>query len=260
MQFNSQKESLEQLKLLADANRQSILIEGPTGCGKSYLARQYASMVNVEDFVLVAPKVSDIREAVEACIVNGTRVILCIENLDCGVAGASYTLLKFLEEPIDGVYIVVTCRDMKSLPDTIISRSAVVTVQPPRIEDINLYAEYKDRTKFLSLQNKRVWRCCHSLTDADEIFKMTTDQVEYYETIEKLCKFTDNVSNIVWNLGHYDSNTPCNVELTIRCIMDVLQKPFITRCGIDCIRDLSSKRIAQHAVLAKFAFNCKYCE
>lgn len=260
MHFKSQEEAFQQLDMLAKSNRQSILIEGPTGCGKSYIARQYASMVNVSDFVSIAPKVADIREAIDACIQNGTKILLCIENLDCGVAAASYTLLKFLEEPIEGVYIVVTCRDMKLLPDTIISRSAVVTVQPPRTEDINLYAENKDRMKYLSLQNKRVWRCCHSLVDADEIFKMTADQLDYYENIDQLCKFADNVTNIVWNLSHYSDNSPSNVELTIRCIMDVLNNSFITKCGVDCIRDLSSKRIAQHAVLAKFAFNCKYCE
>ena len=260
MQFKSQNESIEQLELLAKSNRQSILIEGPTGCGKSYIARQYATMVGVDDFVSVAPKVADIREAVEACIVNRTKILLCIENLDCGVAAASYTLLKFLEEPIDGVYIIVTCRDIKLVPDTIISRSTVITVQPPRIEDINLYAEYKDRAKFLSLCNKRVWRCSRSFYDADEIFKMNATQIDYYETIDKFCQFNDNITNIVWNISHYDSNTSCNVELAIRCIMDVLQKPFITKCGIECIRDLSTKRIAAHAVLAKFAFNCKYCE
>lgn len=260
MQFKSQQEALSQLEMLSKSNRQSILIEGPIGCGKSYIARQYANMIQVTDFVTVAPKVADIREAVDACIQNGTKVILCIENLDCGVAAASYTLLKFLEEPIEGVYILVTCRDVKLVPDTIVSRSTVITVQPPRSEDISLYAENKDRMKLLSVQNKRVWRCCHSFADAEEIFKMDANQLEYYETIDRLCKFTDNVSTIVWNLSHYDNNAPCNVELAIRCVMDVLQKPFITKCGVDCIRDLSSKRIAQHAVLAKFAFNCKYCE
>lgn len=260
MQFNYQQEAISQLKLLASSGRQSILIEGPVGCGKSYIARQYSTLVNVDDFVTVSPKVADIREAIDASIQNGTRLVLCVENLDCGVAAASYTLLKFLEEPIDGVYIILTCRDIKLVPDTIISRSTVVTMQPPRFADINLYAEDKDRMKLLSLQNKRVWRCCHSFADVDNVFKMSADQIEYYESIDKMCRFTDNISTIVWNLGHYADNSPCNTELTIRCVMDVLQKPFITKCGVDCIRELSSKRIAQHAVLAKFAFNCKYCE
>lgn len=260
MQYKSQEEALQQLEMLARANRQSIIIEGPSGSGKSYIARQYASMVNVSDFASVEPKVADIREAVDACIQNGTKLLMCIENLDCGVAAASYTLLKFLEEPIEGVYIVITCRDLKLLPDTIPSRSTVVTLQPPRMDDLSMYAESKDRAKFLILQNKRVWRCCHSFTDADAILAMNATQIDYYESINQLCKFTDSITNIVWNLSHYDNNNACNVELAIRCVMDVLKKPFITKCGVECIRDLSSKRIAQHAVLAKFAFNCKYCE
>lgn len=260
MQFKSQQEAIQQLELLAKSNRQSILIDGPSGSGKSFLARQYAGMVSVPDFASIEPKVADIREVTDACIQNGTKLLICVENLDTGVPAASYTLLKFLEEPIEGVYIIVTCRDIKMLPETILSRSAVVTVQPPRPEDINLYAEYKDRAKFLAVQNKRVWRCCRSFNDVDSIFAMNATQVDYYETIDQKCKFTDSISNIVWNLSHYDSNTTCNLELAIRSIVDVKNTPFITRCGIDCIRDLAGRRIAQHAVLSKFAFNCKYCE
>ena len=97
MLSNSQKEPLAELKQLAASNRQSILIEGPSGCGKTYLCKQYANMLGIDDFSVVAPKVADIREALDSCLSLQNRVLLAIENLDLGVAGASYTLLKSLE-------------------------------------------------------------------------------------------------------------------------------------------------------------------
>ena len=260
MQFKSQVEALEQLKLLADSHRQSVLIEGPKGSGKSYLARQYSSMIEVEDFVTVSPKVTDIRDTINSCISNGTSVMLCIENLDLGVLSSSYALLKFLEEPIQGVYIVVTCRNVNLVPDTIISRSTVVTVQPPRRDDLELYARNADGAKYELIKSRLAVRCCNSFQDIDDVLKMNSSQLTYYDNLKDLCKFTDNVSTLVWNVSHYDSENECNVELSIRCIMEIMNNPFITRCGIDCLRDLSKARISSHAILSKFMFNAKYCE
>lgn len=260
MLFRSQEESLEQLKRLASANRQSVLIEGPKGSGKSYLARQYSSMVQVDDFAVVAPKVNDIRDTINTCIANGTSIMLCIENLDLGVLASSYALLKFLEEPIEGVYIVVTCRNLNLIPDTIISRSAVVTTQSPRPDDLELYARNKNGSKYDLIKNRLVVKCCNSFADIEDVLDMTNAQLDFYDSLKDTCKFKDNVSTVVWNISHYDSNTACNVELAIRCIMEIMNTPFITKCGIDCLRDLSKSRIASHAILSKFIFNAKYCE
>ena len=92
---------------------------GPEGCGKSYLARQFAIKLGVDDFALVEPTVAGIREISDLCSEITTPIVICIENLDTGVVAASYTLLKFLEEPRKNVHVVVTARNIKHLPDTI---------------------------------------------------------------------------------------------------------------------------------------------
>ena len=260
MIFESQKEPLQQLQLLANAKRQSVLVTGPKGSGKSYIARQYATMVGVEDYIVVAPKVNEVRETTDTCISNGTSVLLCIENLDLGVPAASYALLKFLEEPIENVYIVVTCRNIKNVPDTIVSRSTVVDMQNPRPADLELYCRNKNGVRFDSIKNRLVWKSCNSFSDCDTVLEMSPSQVDYFDSLQEVCKFKDNVSGIVWSLSHYDSSTAAPIELVIRCVMEITKNPFITRCGIDCLRDLSLGRVAQHAVLSKFAFDCKYCE
>lgn len=260
MVANSQRDSLQELHKLALSNRQSILISGPSGSGKSYLAQQYANMLQIDDYSSIDPKVSDIREALDSCLSINNKVLLEIKNLDLGVPAASYTLLKSLEEPLAHVYIVITCRNQDHVPDTIISRSAVVNLGPPTMSDIDAYGKEKDRVKFNNVCTRLAWKCVRSFSDADDVLNMSLDEINYYESLSEVCKFNDTVANLVWKLGHYDSNKDCNLELAIRSVMELMNKPFITKCGIDCIRDLNRGRIAQHAVLAKFVFNAKFCE
>lgn len=257
---SSQKEALDELKVLANSNRQSVLIVGPPGCGKSYLSQQYANMLHIDDFNTIVPKVTEVKESLDSCLQISNPVMLQVENLDLGVPAASYTLLKSLEEPMPNVYIVITCRSADRVPDTIISRSAVVNVNPPTNDDIDAYGRETNTLRFNNVASRLVWQCVRSYTDADAVLEMTPDEIEYYESLAEVCKFNDSVSNLVWKIGHYDSNKECNLELAIRSIIELMKKPFITKCGIDCIRDLNKGRIAQHAVLAKFVFNCKYCE
>ena len=115
MELISQRAALEDLHRLADANKHSILIEGSEGCGKSYIAKQYATMLDIVDFQVVEPKVQCIKEAINSCYVIDNPIVLYIENLDTGVLAASYALLKFLEEPSSHVYIVITCRNLQNI-------------------------------------------------------------------------------------------------------------------------------------------------
>ena len=257
---DSQKESLAELNLLAQSKRQSILIEGPSGSGKTYLSKQYANMLSIDDCSIVPPKVSDIREALDASLSLDNPLMLVIENLDLGTPAASYTLLKSLEEPLPNVYIVITCRNIQGVPDTIISRSAVVTLSPPTLNDIDSYGKEKNTVKFNAVSSRLAWHCARSFSDADSVLEMNPDEIEYYESLAEVCKFKESVSTIVWKLGHYPSGKESNLELAIRSVIELMHNNFVTRCGVDCIRDLNRNRIAQHAVLAKFVFNAKYCE
>lgn len=260
MKFKNQESSLHQLELLSQSDRHSVLIEGPEGCGKSYLACEYQKLLGVEDFQRVSPNVQSIREAIDECIQIKNKVVLCIENLDTGVSAASYTLLKFLEEPTNNVYIVITCRNIDKLPDTIISRSTVVSLSPPLNCDIELFSEMKNSVKYNTVKSSPIWRCVRTFKDAETILLMSDTQLEYFKNILKNLSLKDTVSNMMWKFGHYDDNSETPVELVIRYIMYITDSPFIKRCGIECIKDISQGRIAKHAALAKFCFDIKYCE
>ena len=140
MDAKSQKSAIIELKQLVDRDVHSIVIEGPEGCGKTYLAKEFARLKEISDFVSVAPKVAELKQAMNTAIDLQTPMVLCIENLDTGVVAASYSLLKFLEEPLPTVYAVVTCRNVENIPDTIVSTCTVVTVSTPNSIDRHNYA------------------------------------------------------------------------------------------------------------------------
>lgn len=258
MIFESQKSAVEALKDLSKSDRHSILIEGPEGCGKTFAAKLFASEIGVDDFSVVASNVQSIRSAIVDCYGLSSPVVLCIENLDTGVSAASYTLLKFLEEPVSTVYIVVTCRNIKYIPDTIVSRSAVVSIASPTPSDLVKYAQMQDSNKYASLANSLLWKCCKTFKDIDTIFSLSGDQIKYYNTLSDILLFKDTVSNIIWKLGHYDDGAETPIDFVMRYIVSISKDVNIRRFGIDCIKELSLSRIAPHVILARYVFDCKY--
>lgn len=260
MNFTCQKSALFELAKLAERRRHSILIEGVEGSGKTYLAQQYAQMLDVPDVQIVEPNVQSIKSTIEACYRIDNEVVICIENLDTGVSAAAYSLLKFLEEPNPNIYIVVTCRNVNRVPDTIISRSVCIITSPPIDTDIVIYATNKDNSKYTELRTRHIWSCIRTFKDVDTVMNMTPQQLEYFNSLSSMMEFKDTVSNMMWKLGHYPDNSETPIEIVIRYIVELSDNLHVRRAGIQCITDLSTSRIASHAVIAKFLFECKYCE
>ena len=260
MNFKCQEESMNMLADLAKHDKHSILIEGVMGSGKSYLAKQYAKMLGIVDFQSIDPTVQSIRDTINAFYTIGNKAVVCIENLDIGVAGASYSLLKFLEEPTTNAYIVVTCRNIKRIPDTIVSRSAVVSTSPPIESDLVDYAMDKDIAQYSVKKLLPIWRCARSFSDVDKILNMNEDQLKYFMNLEDKITFKDSISQMMWDFGHYPDNSEAPLELVLRYIMNICNNQHITNSAIQCLNDLNLGRIASHAVLARFCFDAKYIE
>ena len=258
MNLTCQASVLSELRDLADSDRHSILIAGKVGCGKTYLAKQYATMLGISDFLVVNPTVPAIKDSLTSVYSITSRIVLCIENLDSGLASASHALLKFLEEPLSHVYVVITCRNSYAVPDTIISRCACVEVASPIPSDIDEYAEITDSIKYHSLRDKTIWAAVKSFRDVDIAFKLSSNNFEYYNNLETLLKFKDSCSNIVWKLSHYDDGSETNVSFVLNYLMYVCQSSRIQRQIIECSRALNEARVASHAILSKFVFDCKY--
>lgn len=261
LEFACQHDAVSILQDYASSKSHSILIEGPEGCGKSYLATMYGKhMLGIEDMFVVQPNVQSIRSVIEDCYNFSTPIVIVVENLDLGVKSASYSLLKFLEEPAPHVYIIVTCRNIRNIPDTIISRSLTVSCAPPIDSDIELYASEYNFAKYHTLHKQLIWKCVHTFNDAKRVLDMTADQLNYFDSLNNITQFRDTISNMMWKLGHYEDNSETPIDLVIEYIMTLCNNRHIELAGIECLRDISEGRIAQHAVLGKFLFEAKYCE
>lgn len=258
MQLMCQLEGCQELRILADANRHSILISGVDGCGKTYMARQYAHMLGIHDFQLIEPKVQNIKDTISDCYRITTPIVISIENLDMGMLSASYALLKFLEEPLSNVYIVVTCRNIKHIPDTIISRSNVITLAPPTSDDLVSYAKEIDSRQFDMIKNMDIWGCARTFNDVDYILKLNSAQLNYFQSLPSILNSKESISSISWKLQKYPDGTATPIDLVIRYIMNTSSSEYIWKMGHECLQDMAMGRISTYAILAKFLLECKY--
>lgn len=260
MIFRCQQEAYSLLKRFAAQQRRSVCIEGPQGCGKTFLAREYAKLLGITDFKTVSPVVDDIRECIEAVLSLRTPVVLQVENLDNGGAAAASALLKILEEPRNNLYIVVTCENLYRIPDTIVSRSTCVTVGGPTEVDIVDYSEMLDFQKYHQLKDNSIWKAVRNFNQVKLVFDMNLAQLEYFAKLPDVFKFSDAVSNLMWKLQHYDDNTTTPIQLVLQYLVCVSPTVYIRKLILEALDELDRHRLADHVVLANLLMAAKYTE
>lgn len=261
LDFKCQVKALESLTQYAYDRRHSIIIEGCSGCGKTELAKSYASMLGIADVLTVEPKVNDIKDAFYGIASIDNDIVVIIDNLDSGVSACSYALLKAMEEPSDNLYIVVTCSDVRKIPDTVKSRCVTATIASPSSSDLDRYAEKYYESSFKAIRRKSLWRCARSFADVDLLCNMKDDEISYVSKWSNLNRFTSSVNNIGWKLGHYDNGSEAPYSLIVRYVMYSNKEDMhCVRSCINCLNDLDSKRIAPYMALLRLAFELKYCE
>lgn len=130
------------------------LIIGPDGIGKSIIARrfalsilektkdiEYADIINFRK-VKASFGVDDVRRIIEE--VNkkpfeGDKKVIIIHEGSKMTPQAQNALLKTIEEPPKGVYIIILSESLESLLDTIKSRSQIYKLTPLNKEEMKIY-------------------------------------------------------------------------------------------------------------------------
>jgi hypothetical protein len=237
-----------------------VIISGTHGSGKTYLAHIYANYLHIPDFYLINPSMADIKSVITECINATNDIVICIENLDSGVLQVSYPLLKFIEDCPNHIYVVITCLNIRQIPDTILSRCALININNPFPADLNAWAELRNPSAYGKLKNTKLWKCINNFADADMILQFSPEHIAYFNTIEELLKFTAPISTITWKLQNFEDKSPTPIKLVIRYIMSLVTSPHKIKSCIDCLDALDNNNMSQNAVITKFVLENKYVE
>lgn len=260
MNMQCQQIALDNLNKLVSSNRHTIIITGPSSCGKTYLAKEWGKLLGITDFYMCSPIVSDIKATIDLIVSDRTPVVLCIENLDQGQVKAAYPLLKLLEECPEYLYACVTCSNIRDIPDTIVSRCSVIDVGNPSQSDLAQYSKSINVSRYETLKDQTIWKCVRGFADAKEVLEFDANKLDYFSKLKDIIPFKDTVSNISWKLQNYNDNTKTNLIIVIRYMYHLFESPHDKKACIKCLDDLNRGAISKNAVLSKFILENKYCE
>lgn len=257
--MKNQEIAITELRSYADARFHSVLIYGPNGSGKTHLAKQYAEMLGIRSFVELEPNVNTVRQAIADLYMSDAPTVICIENLDCGVKDVSNALLKFVEEPPDNVYIVITCRDVRKIPDTIHSRCKRIGIERMDMQDILMYAESKDKMRLQTIKGiPYMYEAIESTRDIDYLYGMEFAKLQELSTLPQQFGSKESASRISWKVQRFGDGTKVYLSFLIRMVLRYTNVSAVKLRCIRCLQDIDAKLMPEHIILMKFIMDLKY--
>lgn len=105
---------------------------------KKVLADKYADIIklNGKNGSIKKIDIEQIQNSFKKSSLEGRAKIYIIENIEFSTREAMNTLLKMLEEPIEGVYALFTAKNINRVLPTILSRCQVIDIKPESKEMI----------------------------------------------------------------------------------------------------------------------------
>ena len=257
--MTNQEQALKELQMYADSDSHALILSGARGCGKTYLAKQYAKMLKAQ-FATIDPAVASIREVINQYTLGSDKTVICIENIDKGVQDASNTILKFAEEPPAGVYLIVTCRDLTKVLDTVKSRCHVITMPKMSRKDLNDYARNKDSTRYNFIHEQTaLWKSIESIADIDYLYNIEFDHIGELANIASSLMSKMSISQTMWKLQKFQNGAKIPASLALRIIMntDGIDRQVRLAC-VHALSDIDGVALPDHLILARFLFEVKY--
>lgn len=205
------------------------LIVGPDGIGKSFLARSFAISILgkniIRDYVDIinyrlkkasfgVDEVREIIEEVNKKPYEGDKKVIIIHNGNKLTTQAQNALLKTIEEPPIGVYIIILTESLELMLDTIKSRSQIYKLTPLSREQmlrfIDKIGEKNNERRLVALsygegvpgRAEKILKDKQLISLRDIIIQLLIDitksdgeKILTYE--EKLLKYKDNKDEVI---------------------------------------------------------------
>lgn len=122
-----------------------LLLTGPTGIGKTYLAQWLSTQLGKEAIVITAESekkgiaIEQIRD-LYSLTQTGSPLVIILEHADTMSHAAQNAFLKLLEEPPENISFILTARTTHNMLATIRSRTQHIQVLPPTKTQLKEYA------------------------------------------------------------------------------------------------------------------------
>jgi hypothetical protein len=253
--FEKNEPAIEHLRLMSKSGTQSILISGPNGSGKTYCANLFHKFAKTEDFILVDPRMGDIRDMLVSV---GESATVCIENIDTGMLSVSQAVLKFIETPPKGVHIIITCRRIDTIPETILSRCSHIALPPVSSSDLIEYAKQKyPQSADAVIRKQDIWYAATTTKDVDWLCSLNEKNLESLSSIYTTAVGAGAVSSIVWKLQHFSDSSLIDTEFVMKYMMRNGKTKLIRDIFRRALDDIAM-RIPAHVALSKAVLSMKY--
>jgi len=174
-----------------------MMFVGGKGYGKKELTRWLADKMGSSIYQPESLKVNEIRKMVDDSHALSTNKLYLLADAEEMTVQAQNALLKFIEEPPRGAYIVITLKQPEEVLETIKSRASQLRLQPYTLDELR---QVTDNESILKLSN--------SIGDI-KYLEQLEDPEKYHNLANKLVSSLSMVStaNLFKVLDYLDDNT-----------------------------------------------------
>lgn len=254
MEFLCQEKAVQTLIAYAKSDIHSMLISGPVGCGKTYLARYYGTLLQISDIIVLPTSVGDLRNTIDSLYEMKNPILCILENLDVCLPVVSSVLLKFIEEPPENLYVVITARNVYRVLDTIRNRCMYVECSLPYENDVLQYIKYKQASTSIP---DRLLQAIRTFSDIDSALQLSQDQITYMISTVSNLKFTDSVSGNTWKITHFPDKSVTPIHLVLSYWLHVSDID-ICKLILNAIDDITLNGVSEYIVLNHLFTELKY--
>lgn len=140
---------------------------------------------------------------------NNAKKILWIKNIENSNKQSLNSLLKFIEEPTDNTYIIMSTNNISQVLDTIKSRAQVITLKTPSIEALTI--EFVNK----GIERKYAQVIAHIFTNTKAIVDFEPEDIKnYYDWMINILRDSlDNNSKMITRPLSYISKNNYHLAL-----------------------------------------------
>ena len=175
-------------------------------------------------------QVIDLQKSLSLKSSNNTNQVYIIKEADKMNPSTANSILKFIEEPMDGIYGILITTNRKALLSTILSRCILISLKSKKEEQYNL-EDINHLSQFLNMLLKKKER---------SLAYLKQDFFSYYETRDNVIKafnimevILDYIIQKKYNQDKYLNSNICDIietnlkEVSIKDIINCLEKIVI---------------------------------